>query len=992
MLTAMKLTSSPGAISLYFSMENYYFKQATEPEKQMMKVGLYPEQEKALEYVKVHGNLCEDMGLKSGQQINEATFRDLLSGRDSSGQKLSQKHKVKGIDLTFSAPKSVSIAGLVTDKDPIITQEHDQAVLDTMKEIEANHSVARPTPRTKWHTGKMIYVTARDGFSREHDPHLHTHVIVMNLTKWKGKVMGLWSREILNHDFNKLWGAVYRTNLANRLKAKGYEITYTKKGEWRLDKISLAAEKEFSTRRKQILKAEASGERDIDAWRKTRKEKEPTMSKDKITKDWQERVSRTNNETEKENKEQAKVERNQWAADARWSIEAQQERNGDRNNTTELEKWQLAIRRATEKSASASQQAVITEYLTELMRGGRFEGITYKEALSRLQHQVQIEHIVKLEDERYTSWEMMKSEREYMNETGLKLSGWERYTPESISQIIEGQRKEMLEAGSRTLSELQSLAVQKMITSNTRLTIVQGDAGSGKTTALKTAADFYKERGIEVIGLAMQGVAAKNLEDETGIKSGTTSSFLLQQNSRPPDQKQKRVIIIDEASMLDSRTAAKLFKITNKNNDKVVLVGDRNQLESIAAGKVFDRLVGDSERAGDIINLTENFRQRNEELKQAVDYARAGQMNKSLDVFDSRGDIAEVSDCQDRRQKIAELYDPDTLIITGTTAARDEINLRIRFELARQGKIDNTESRAYKLVRADTDGIEHEREIKLTKNDVITFCKNDYKEYDIRNGERGKIIGLDERYLKVELEDKRKITIDTEKYKNIDYGYALTTYKAQGQTYNRVVVESDTAVPTLNDMRNQYVNITRARDSVKIYTDNKKDLKELAEIKTHARDTLSTSHSLQDAITAEERMWDNIRTSGYKETEQQNNKTVEQKIIINNEFILGSVKGIDWKFKQIKEKMEQVENLLNETKTITPEQKTEVGKILNSEKGKSILDKYSLNPEDCILAARYYSDKENNKEEILKSVDDADKRVIIKNIQKENNRSRGLER
>lgn len=77
----------------------------------------------------------------------------------------------------------------------------------------------------------------------------------------------------------------------------------------------------------------------------------------------------------------------------------------------------------------------------------------------------------------------------------------------------------------KILSDVQNEAVRKMITSNTRLTIVQGDAGSGKTTALRSTADFYKEKGIEVVGLTMQGVAARNLEDETGIKSKTLVAF-----------------------------------------------------------------------------------------------------------------------------------------------------------------------------------------------------------------------------------------------------------------------------------------------------------------------------------------------------------------------------------------------------------------------------------------------------------------------------------
>lgn len=300
--------------------------------------------------------------------------------------------------------------------------------------------------------------------------------------------------------------------------------------------------------------------------------------------------------------------------------------------------------------------------------------------------------------------------------------------------------------------------------------------------------------------------------------------------------------MFDEASMLDSRNASKLFKLAEQNGDKIILVGDINQLQSISAGKVFERLVEDSERAGDLINLNENFRQKDEELRKAVDYSRKGQMKKSLDILDKRGDISEIEDTTERRNKIAELYNNDTLIITGTTTARDEINLRIRNRL----ELDDTKSITYKLVRADKDGIAHERELKLTTGDIIAFTKNDYKEYDVRNGERGEVKNCDNKYIVVELEDKRTIKIDTEKYKHIDYGYALTTYKAQGQTYNKVVIEADTSVPTLNDMRNQYVNITRAKEDIKIFTDDKKYLQELSEIKTHARDTLSLPYTFDE--------------------------------------------------------------------------------------------------------------------------------------------------
>ena len=81
--------------------------------------------------------------------------------------------------------------------------------------------------------------------------------------------------------------------------------------------------------------------------------------------------------------------------------------------------------------------------------------------------------------------------------------------------------------------------------------------------------------------------------------------------------------------------------------------------------------------------------------------------------------------------------------------------------------------------------------------------------------------------------------IDTEKFPYIiDYGYALTTYKSQGQTYNKVVIDADTSVPVLNDMRNAYVNITRCRNEIQIYTDDKDYLKELAQERYVEQDTL----------------------------------------------------------------------------------------------------------------------------------------------------------
>lgn len=828
MLTTMKLTGNAQNLSIYHTQEeNYYFKQSIEFQNIVMptKGG------DSLDYVRVHGRLCEIMGFKDGQSITRENLEGLLGGKNSNGIKMGREHRVMAIDLTFSAPKTVSVAGLVIEHSLQITKAHDGAVLDTLREIEKHHTYARPTSTTKFQTDKMIYVMVRDGFSREHDPHLHTHAILMNLTEYEGKVMSIDGKEIMSQDFNRLWGMYYRLNLASRMKELGYSITYTKNGEWRLNKISRDIEREFSTRRQQIVNAKTDGKRDMDAWRKTRADKAPQIDKTKIIQGWENRLSKYQTKTNQQIRLETLKEREDWITQAEFSIEAQQEREGLRENTTEEQRWQLALERATQKTATATEEAIIAEYLAERMRANDLEKISFQIVRDRFSEQVKQGFILEV-DKRYTSIDFAITERDYFNKASEKNAKYvlDRKEAESAIKNFELSQKQN---NRQSLSESQRDAAIKILNNDDYLCVVQGDAGAGKTTMLKAVAEAYKERGYKVKGLAMQGVAARNLQKETGIESATVKSFLNTKTSEAV------IIILDEASMLDSRSAMKLFQKASRDGSKIILVGDRNQLESIQAGRVFDRLVCEAADKQKLINLNENFRQRDEELKKAVLYARDGKMKESLEIIDNKQCIKEIEDAHERRKEVAKLYNKNTLIVTSTVAAREELNQLIRDDLFANDGIDK-EQKTYKVVRTDESGIEHEKELSFSKGEMVTFLKNEYKDYDIRNGERAKIIRLKDNSLGIELEDGRKIDLNLENYRNIDYGYALTTYKAQGQTYDKVIVESDTRVRSLLDMRNQYVNVTRARDSIQIFTDNKEDLFELAQVKTFKADTLDS--------------------------------------------------------------------------------------------------------------------------------------------------------
>jgi len=841
MLTAMVLKGKSEDLAQYHCREeNYYFKQATTVEEEIMELtGEYPRRAEALEYVKIHGGVAQSLGYAPGEIISEKEFVQLLDGQNRAGEKVTRLHKVKGIDLTFSAPKSVSVAGLVMDKNPAIIQAHDAAVLDVMGEVEKYFTVARNKDKQQYTTGKMCYATVRDGFSREMDPHLHTHVVVMNLTEHQGKIQGIWTRKILQRDFNKAFGELYRCRLAEKLHDLGYTITYIKNGEWRLSRVSREIEQEFSKRREQIEAKREAGINDMDAWRKTRAEKPPKANKAEIVKDWLARLGKYVVD-EAVNIKNAIGERLTWSKAAEFSIEAAQERDGLRGSDNENIRWQHALRRATERCATTTKTELIYEYLKETMRAEKWEKITYAEAARRLYEQQQAGYIVAVKEgynDRYTSLELIMAERDYMRYAGAAGPIDYSITGRDAAYYLKNVNEFNRRRGRKVLSDVQGRAVYELLTSKRLIDCLQGDAGAGKTTSLKAVAENYRQRGIDVIGLAMQGVAAKKLADEAGIEAMTLKSYLGRRNT--PGQK---VLIFDEASMLDSRSAARLFKRAKDAGDKIILVGDRNQLESINAGKVFERYVdfyskpGAADGKQQLVVMNENYRQRDPVLREAVTLAKQGAMEDSLGLLEKNGHIAEIEDTDTRRAAVAELYNKDTLIIVSTTAARDEINKRIRDGLQDADRLQP--GRTYTMARADEEGIDHPRSVALAAGDIICFTKNEYENYDIRNGEKAEVLECGAKFLKVRTEDKRELKINTEEYRNIDYGYALTTYKSQGQTYNSVVVESDTRVPDLVDMRNQYVNITRARDQIKIFTDDIEGLTDLAGIKTHARDTL----------------------------------------------------------------------------------------------------------------------------------------------------------
>lgn len=859
MLTSRKLKGDPEATANYhMGEENYYFSQGGSAES------LDSDGTPAThDHVRIHGALAFDLGFRDGQAITRQEFSNVLAGKNAAGVKVTRRHTVHGIDLTFSAPKSVSVAALLTHRDPNILKAHEAAVLETMREIERACAAAQPRPGECAPTANLAYVTALDGFNRDHEPHLHTHAVIANMTWLNGRVLALDGREIMARGFNRTWGTMYKTKLAAKLKDLGYGITYMKKGEFRLDAVSLEVEKAFSGRRAEILEAKERGLRDMQAWDSTRKKKDPSVVKGDVLAAWQKKLEQFRVKTPELNRTEAVAERQRWYEEASWSVEAKQELAGERQ-TGEIGRWQLAAQRATQSSAAVSEQEIIGEYLTELGRTETWNPITYVEAQVAFQAQVRAGHIVVTDRGQYTSWEMMRADRECVRpcDTAPRLA----LTKTAAEQAVQAYREEALAAGTKPLSERQAAVAVGLLSSDRGIDVVQGDAGSGKTTMLRVVNDVAAKSGWDVVGVAIQGIAARNLQDESGIKSMTLASYLGQESAanREGELRFPRVVVFDEASMLGSRDGARFLDQARRHGDRVVLVGDRNQIQSIGAGKPFERLVEASQASGHLLSLQDNWRQRNPVLREAVDLARQGQMKKSIELLERKGMVIEFPDADRRRKILADLYTKDTLIMAGTRDSCEKLNAQIRASLMKKGELEAKTEREYRLSSKDADGVRHQCHRKLAVGERLRFLQNDYRpDLDVRNGECGRVEKLADKSLEVRHDDGRLLKIELARYSAIDYGYAVTTYKGQGQTFDNVLVEADTSMPHLQDQRNSYVQITRARDEVRIFTDDSESLKEIAGIMSTKRDTLDLKPTMEEVSRREAQVGEAARKESY---------------------------------------------------------------------------------------------------------------------------------
>lgn len=467
--------------------------------------------------------------------VNQQEFSQMLSGQTTDGQVLTGKvvdpeKRRAATDFTFSAPKSVSIAALV-QQDARVLEAHHRAVAKALAVLEERYAQTRISTeagRTKVTTGNIATAVFTHSTSREAEPQLHSHCVVMNATQLAdGRWFSLSNEGAIAHQ--KLLGQIYQNELAVALQQQGYRIEAKAHGQFELAGYSPELLKVFSTRRQQILKL-------IEEWEATGSEN------NRATRETAMLVSRKRKPKEVD---EGLLQRG-------WNALIQ---------LKGLELPELPEGVAHLPDLSPSAQSAID---SAIQHCGERESVFRRTALERFvfEHELGVQGFEAIQQAIVESPELIRvAEGKLTTQTALNLElNTIRLMQQGRGQVApivpSGTQVKRLE--SHSLTSEQQNTVEMAATAPDAVMAWQGVAGAGKTYALSVLKELTQEQGYDIRGLAPSAEAAHVLGKSLGIEATTVADLLV---SDTPDQApQPRLWIVDEAGLLSMKDAHALLR------------------------------------------------------------------------------------------------------------------------------------------------------------------------------------------------------------------------------------------------------------------------------------------------------------------------------------------------------------------------------------------------------------------------------------------------
>jgi conjugative relaxase-like TrwC/TraI family protein len=727
---------------------------------------------------------------------------------------------VPGFDLTFSAPKSVSLLwGLGGPVAALEVQAaHREAVgaaLDYMqREVCWTRRGAGGSEFIKG--DGYLAVAYRHRSSRNGDPQLHTHVLVANATRAEGRWTRLYHPAIYDHATTASY--IYEAHLRHELTRRlGVEWQPTRKGIAEIAGFADEHLRAFSTRRAEILEAagpDASARSMQVATLATRKPKEADVGRGELFARWRSRA-------EEIGLDRATIERS-FDTDA-----------GVRFGEPHAEARVVSeVKLGREVTAAAShfdrRDAIraVADSLPEGAPGAEVERLA--DAFLASGSVIQIAESRK--GPRYTTRRIWELERDALAAVERMRAQGPLPAGELIAARVIGSRP--------TLKADQRRMVRRLLSDPEGVAVVIGEAGTGKTFAIVAAAEGWAQAGMELRATAPTWRAA-NVMRSDGLPA-VSAARLLSGLDRAEYEGEAglahgSILLVDEAGMVDTATLARLISHAEKAQAKLVLVGDPEQLGEIEAGGLF-RAVADRTEP---IQLDEVIRHEHELDREAAKRIREGKGREALGLYEAENRVTVAPDAEARREAMVrdwnESYErgEDAMMIAKQNAEVARLNEMARALRKQSGQLGAGEIEV--------------GEARFAAGDQVITRVNDQRA-EIFNRERWQIAEVDERQHRVALEgidQAKRVEVGPEYLSQVnpysdapalEHAYAVTTYSAQGSTVDRAFVAADPSM----DKQELYVAASRSREQTYLYA--------MPEIQTHREEIAPGNPHLREGI------------------------------------------------------------------------------------------------------------------------------------------------
>ncbi len=836
-----------------------------------------------------HGRLADRFDLRGpvqekhferlAQGLHPETSEQLVQHKsahtytNSHGEKVRTVEHRAGFDLCISAPKTASLAALVGG-DGRVREAHRGSVDVALDELE-RYTQSRiggnsPSVTTgEWIVAKFEHDTARpvDGYAA---PQLHSHCVLFNITRTEdGKTRALQPLEIFR--CQQYATAIYRSELALRLRRMGYEIDQGQYGQPEIRGFKSSYILASSPRRQQIVESLATqgfsgaAAAQIAAYQ-TRDKKQVLSRAEVLAQDRQLAVAHGN-------------QADQVVAAAALCADQEVDPKEVPHRATSAVSY--AERRNFERTAVADERALLADALNH---GQGF--VRLPDVREEMQNRIAKGDFIEMSSNtgdpirEFTTREMQGHEQ-----TNIAIM---RAGLDKCASLVEEKSRQLAAARHAHLNESQRAAVDAVLTNRDRFVAIEGRAGTGKTTSLAAIREAAVLDGYQVQGLAPTSRAAKELAG-AGITTETLQMHLTR--GRTKSHEHKQLYILDESS-LSGTVQMREFLERLHESDRVILVGDSLQHEAVLAGRPFPQL---QEAGMQSVRLSEIVRQKDAGLKSVVEDFAEGKVRSGIAKMQEQGRVHEIIDRKHRIEAITAAYleSPEkTLVVSPDNRSRCEINECIHAALLAAGRVSSYERTLRVLeTRQNMTAVDRQQAVRYAEDDLIRYGRGSEKiginpkeyarvtgidhdrnlltvqresgerlTYDPRrlsgvqvyqqvervfaegdriqitapypklrlaNREMGSIKQIeDDGTVLLKMDDGRGVGFNISEHPHLEYGYATTSYSSQGQTCDRVIINIDSiqACGKLLNSRFGYVAVSRAEYDAQIYTNDEDSL------------------------------------------------------------------------------------------------------------------------------------------------------------------------